>query len=124
MCKVLISCGKATRQEISLAQRVGKLLRARGFQFYIAKEVQTGFEINSEIIRELKASDCYLFINFRRDKIGKDKLGKDKFRGSLFSNQEFAVAYAFGFQRMLVVNQKGIVAEGMLRYIGCNTDEF
>jgi hypothetical protein len=119
MCKVFISCGQASSPEIRVAQKVGGLLKKRGFQFYVAKEVQTVFEINSEIIRELKASDCYLFINFRRDKIG-----AGKYRGSLFSNQEFAIAYALGFQKILVINQKGVLQEGMLRYIGCNTKEF
>lgn len=48
----------------------------------------------------------------------------DGYRGSLFSNQEFAVAYALGFERILVVNQEGILPEEMLRYIGVNTEPF
>jgi len=119
MCKVFISCGQASPPEIRVAKKIGRFLKGRGFRFYIAKEVQTVFEINSEIIRQLKASDCYLFINFRRDKVG-----AHKFRGSLFSNQEFAIAYSLGFQKMLVINQRGVAPEGMLRYIGCNTEEF
>src|SRR5439155_6455278 len=56
--------------------------------------------------------------NFRRDPVG------DKFRGSLFSNHEFAIAYALGFERLLVVNQAGVLSEGMLRYVGINTETF
>jgi len=66
----------------------------------------------------LKNSDCYLFINFRRERIG------DCYRGSLFSNQEFAIAYSLGFDKIIVVNQKGVKPEGMLAYIGCNTKSF
>jgi hypothetical protein len=117
--KVFISCGQANRQEIKIASKIGGLLRSRGFHSYIAKKVLTVFEINSGIIRELKDSDCYLFVNFRRERIG-----PGEFRGSLFSNQEFAIAYALGFERLLVINQKGVKPEGMLAYIGCNTDGF
>ncbi len=94
------------------------MLASRGFQPYIAKEVQTIFEINSGIIGELKDSDCYLFVNFRRERVN------GRFRGSLFANQEFGIAYALGFEKILVVNQEGIRSEGMLAYIGCNTEEF
>jgi hypothetical protein len=59
-----------------------------------------------------------LFVNFCRDPIG------NKFRESLFSNQEFAIAYALGFERLLVVNQEGLLPEGMLRYLGINIESF
>ncbi len=117
--RVFISCGQADKQEIRIASKIGDLLRNRGFKPYIAKKVLTVFEINSGIIRELKDSDCYLFVNFRRERIG-----PAEFRGSLFSNQEFSIAYALGFDRILVINQKGVKPEGMLAYIGCNTDDF
>ena len=58
-------------------------------------------------------------MNFRREEIA-----AGKYRGSLFSNQELAIVYAFGFERLLVVNQEGVEAEGMLRYIGVNTEKF
>lgn len=117
--KVFVSCGQHGEEETRIASEIADMLTRRGFQPYIAKEVQTIFEINSGIIKELKDSDCYLFVNFQRE-----RLGEGEFRGSLFSNQEFAIAYALGFERILVVNQKHIRPEGMLRYIGCNTDDF
>lgn len=118
--RVFVSCGQATRDEIRVANKIGQLLAKRGYSHYIAKNVQNVFEINSGIIGELKNSDCYLFVNFRRDRLGRH----GDFSGSLFSNQEFAIAYAMGFERILVINQKGVRPEGMLAYIGCNTDEF
>lgn len=58
-------------------------------------------------------------MNFRRERIG-----WARFRGSLFSNQELAIAYAFGFEKLLVINQKDVLSEGMLRYMGNNTETF
>jgi hypothetical protein len=95
--KVFISCGQANKQEIRIASKIGGLLRSRGFHSYIAKKVLTVFEINSGIIRELKDSHRYLFVNFRRERIG-----PGEFRGSLFSNQEFAIAYALGLRESLL----------------------
>jgi hypothetical protein len=93
-------------------------LRSRGFEVYVAINAQTILEINAGIIAELKNSGCYLFVNFRRDQI------EGKHRGSLFANQELAIAYAFGFERILIVNQTDVLPEGMLRYIGVNTEPF
>lgn len=81
--------------------------------------MQTILEINQRIIDELKNSDCFLFVNFRRE-----KLSDESFRGSLFSNQELAIAYCLGFEQLLVVNQRGVASEGLLRYMGINTPMF
>ncbi len=117
--RVFISCGQHSEAEISVAKRIAALLAGRGFDPYVAKVIENVFEINSGIICELKSSDYYLLINFRRDRI---RWGR--YHGSLFSNQEFAIAFALGFERMIVVSQKGVEPEGMLRYIGCNTRAF
>ena len=79
--KVFVSCGQRP-EEKAVASKVALLLESRGFAAYVAIDVQTILDINGGIIRELKNSDCFLFINFCRDKIG------DRHRGSLFSNQE------------------------------------
>jgi hypothetical protein len=114
--RVFISCGQHSPREVAIAKRIGELLEHRGFEPYVAKEVQNVFEINSGIIGQLKNSDCYLLVNFRREQVD-----PSLHRGSLFSNQEFAVAYALGFDRIIVVNETGVKSEGMLGYIGCNT---
>lgn len=116
--RVFLSCGQRDDEERRVASAVARLLRARSFDVYVAVNVQTILEINHGIIEELKNSDCYLFVNFRRDRV------RGGYRGSLFSNQEFAIAYAMGFERILVVNQKRIAREGMLGYIASNTEEF
>jgi hypothetical protein len=115
--KVFVSCGQRP-DERDVAHALVELLEQRGFHVYLAVNAQTILEINARIIAELKNSDCYLFVNSCRERIG------DKYRGSLFSHQELAIAYALGFDRVLVVNQRGVLTEGMLRYIGINTEEF
>lgn len=119
--KVFLSCGQRP-DETKVANEIRDLLLGRGFDVYVAINAQTIPEINAGIIRELKDSDCYLFINFRRERINRKSGGQ--YRGSLFSNQELAIAYALGFTRLLIINQRGIMPEGMVRYIGVNTETF
>lgn len=122
--KIFLSCGQRG-QEIKVAREIKKRLTSRGFKVYIALDVQSISEINAGIIDELKDSDFYLFVNFRREQLGKNAQGEKEFRGSLFSHQEFAIAYALGFnQKILVVNQTHVKREGMVQHFGCNTKEF
>ncbi len=116
--KVFLSCGQRPGEK-QVAAKIGDLLEKRGFEVYIAIDVQTVLEINTGIIRELKNSDCYLFVNFCREVID-----RKYYRGSLFSNQELAIAYAEGFERILIINQEGVLREGMLSFIGVNTETF
>src|SRR5690242_4859869 len=92
--RVFISCGQHTNDERHVAAGLYNLLQERGYSAYLAIGVQTILEINSGIIGELKNSDCYLFVNFRRESFGKGEDGNDQYRGSLFANQELAIAYA------------------------------
>ena len=126
-CKVFVSCGQGREEERAVAEQIGCILRDRGFEPYIAKDVQTIFDLNSGIVGELKSSDCFLFVNFRRDELAqaneKERTGPG-FRGSLFSNQELAIAYALGFDRILIVNQADVRREGMLQFMVANTETF
>src|SRR4029077_4936269 len=104
--KIFLSCGQNEREAPVAGEVEGMLTAAPyGFQVYVAKKVQSIFEVTSGIIKELKNSDYYLFINFRREKL---KCWRSESRGSLFSHQEFAIAYALEFERILVVNQEGV----------------
>jgi hypothetical protein len=66
--RVFLSCGQRP-DEKDVATKIGALLIARGFDVYVAIDAQTILEINRGIIRELKGSDCYLIVNFRRERI-------------------------------------------------------
>lgn len=120
--KVFISCGQATNDEKKVASDVAQWLQSSGYDPYVAIEVQSLLDINGGIINELKRSDYYLFINLRREKV----LGHDGefYRGSVFTNQELAIAYVLGFDKVIFLNQKENRREGMFEYIGSNTPEF
>jgi hypothetical protein len=93
--KLFLSCGQ-NEAEMRVARQIEQALTAPpyGFEVYVAKNVQSLFEINSGILTELKNSDYYLFVNFRR---GTPRFWKRDVPGSVFSNQELAMAYALGF---------------------------
>jgi hypothetical protein len=122
MTKIFLSCGQNSAKEIRAAAAIAAMLRKRGFKCYVAKKVTTILAINTDIIRELKNSDCFLFVNFRRERLPSRHRGEHL--GSLFSAQELGIAYSLGFQRILIVNQTRIRREGLLAYMACNTDEF
>ena len=67
--RVFISCGQKDEEERGAARAVADMLRGLGFDPYVAARVQSILDLNGEIIGELKRSDYYIFINFRREQI-------------------------------------------------------
>ena len=125
--RVFISCGQSNPQEIEVATQISTWLSLQGFNSYVAIQTESILELNTGIITELKRSDFYLFINFRREYFQHRWFlpsRKNFYRGSVFTNQELAIAYALQFDRMLFLNQKGVRRDGLFRYIGSNTPEF
>lgn len=120
--KVFVSCGQAVPEERRVAEQIGIWLDAEGFIPYVATETQTLLDLNSDIIAELRTSDYYLFINFARETVRSAK--GDSVRGSVYTNQELAMAYALGFEKFILVNQKGTTREGLHWYMVSNTPEF
>lgn len=121
--KVFISCGQSSLEERKVAQQLGDWFKSKGYNPYVAIEVQSILDLNSGIIGELKTSDYYLFINFQRE-IVTGNAGNQFHRGSLYTNQELAIAYALGFDHMLLLNQKNSEKEGVFKFIVTNIPEF
>jgi hypothetical protein len=122
--QVFISCGLKNKQERDAAMELHSFLKGKGFVPYLAIVVQSIPDLNQGIINQLKRSDYYIFINFRREKLS-DENGNAIFRGSLFSNQELAIAYSLGFDNnMILLNQKGTERNGMFGTIVSNSPEF
>ena len=121
--KVFISCGQGSLEERKVAQQLGDWFKSKCFNPYVAIEVQSILDLNAGIIGELKTSDYYLFVNFRRE-IVTSNAGNQFYRGSLYTNQELAIAYALGFDHMLLVNQKSSEKEGVFKFIVTNIPEF
>lgn len=118
MAQVFVSCGQHDAEERAAAHAIHEQLRAAGFEVYVAVAAQSIEDVNSGIIRQLKRSDYYVFIDFVRESVG------DSSRGSLFTNQELAIAYVLGFERVLFFQHPDVKREGLLRYMGSNATGF
>src|SRR6266568_2050336 len=121
--KVFISCGQDTDAERLAAREAATWLNSEGYGAYVAIKVQSIPDLNKGIIDELKRSDYFLFVNFRREMISQGS-GDPVFRGSLYTNQELAIAYALGFQDMIFLNQRFTERRGMFGTIVSNSPEF
>lgn len=127
--RIFISCGQATPQERRAATAVRKWFAAEGFEPYVAIEAQSLTDVNSGIIDQLKRADFYVFIDFRRERLqGRPGIGafwrRRSYRGSLFTNQELAVAFLLEFEKAIFLQQDGVRLEGLLRYMGSNAQRF
>jgi hypothetical protein len=122
--KVFISCGLSSPEEIKVAEDARAWLKSQGYNPFVALDVPTFAELNTRLIDELKSSEYYLFINFPRGRVKPTK-GKRFYRGSLYTNQELAVALAFGFEKhMILLNHRKIRTEGVLGFLVSNTKTF
>ncbi len=116
--KVFISCGQRPPREKSTADKVGELLKQKfNLDYYLAFKIQ-GLDDIMKITEELKTSDYYLFIDFRR----RDK--KKDLPCSLFTHQELALAHHLGFKEIIAFQEKGAPSEGFLKYILANPEPF
>ena len=106
-----------------MASQIKHWFESEGYGTYVATHVQTLQELNSQIIDALKSSDYFLFINLPRETVGHKKGDRPR-RGSVYSNQELAVAHAFGFDHMILVNHKDVRKEGVYSFLVVNTPEF
>ncbi len=117
--KVFISCGQGNSKERKVARDILVWLRKKGFDPYVAIDSQSIEDINSEIISKLKQSDYYIFIDFKREPIANSNC-----RGSLFTNQELAIAYSLGFKKTIFLKHKDVKSEGVGKYILSNARTF
>lgn len=134
MAKVFISCGQRHSDETSIAEKIRNLLKVKfKLDSYLAFKIQS-FDDIMQITRDLSSCDYYLFIDFRRDSIGRRGglvsrvvrfLAKRRiYRGSLFTHQELALARHLGFSEIIALRQKGVLMEGFAKYVLSNPEEF
>jgi hypothetical protein len=119
--KVFISCGQANKKERAVAKQLEAWFRQEGFIPYAAIQTQSINDVNSEIIANLENSDFYVYINFRRERIS---FLKRIYRGSLFTNQELAIAYYLKFDNAIFFEQEGIKRDGLISYMISNATSF
>jgi hypothetical protein len=126
--RVFISCGQAIDAERRVAGEVEQWFHSKGFTPHVAIATQSLADVNSGIIGELRRADFYVFIDFCRDELfrGRNTACADAtvFRGSLFTNQELAIAYLLQFEKAIFFQQEGIERDGLLRYMASNATRF
>jgi hypothetical protein len=123
--RIFISCGQATSAERRVAGEVSNWLKTKGFQPYVAIQTQSILDVNSGIISNLKIADYYIFIDFRREKIRRKYIfGPKVYRGSLFTNQELALAYFLNIDQAIFLQQFQILLEGIGKYTLSNALKF
>jgi hypothetical protein len=94
-----------------------------GFEAYLAGRVQSARALRENIFSELRETEYFLFIDFRREKLGW-KSFRRIYRGSLFSHQELAIA-SFLDLEILVFQEAGVSRlDGMLGHIQGNAITF
>ena len=117
--RVFISCGQRAGER-QVATEIADWFASNGFRPYLALEAQSVQDINSGIIRELRRGDYYVFIDFKREALAEPS----EFRGSLFSHQELAIAYATDFEHALFFRESGVALEGFAAFMASNATVF
>jgi len=118
--RVFLSCGQTKgADEPEIARGIRDKLEACGFECYVAVDDQSPLGLRENIFRQLELSDYFIIIDFRRE-----KLNEDKYRGSLFSNQELAIA-SFLETPLLVFQEEGVKQlDGILGALQANAAVF
>lgn len=111
--RVFISCGQRSDKEKALGSACQHYLEEeRGFSTYLAEEVQSLEALTENIFRHLRNSEYAVFIDCARE-----ELSPGKFRGSVFVNQELAIAAFLPIQDCRVFHETGVVREGVVEYL-------
>lgn len=119
--KIFISCGQTKDSvEADIAKQIEGELINLGFDTYLAIEQHTLKGLKENIFKHLVDSEYFLFIDFKREKLN----NSGNFRGSLYTNQELAIA-SFLEKEVIAFQQKGILhIDGMLSSLQLNPIEF
>jgi len=112
--RVFISCGQRDDQEKDFALTCKNYFESKGFIAYFAEEVHSLEALTENIFRHLKNSEYFVFIDFKRE-----ELPNGKFRGSVFVNQEIAIA-AFLEIETVGFHEAGVDREGVIEHLIAN----
>lgn len=108
--RVFLSCGQKIKKEKGIGKAVAGYFRKRGFETYFAERVHSSDALTENIFKFLRQSEYFVFIDFKRGRIN-----QKEFRGSLFVNQEIAIATFLRLEGMGFY-QRGVKREGILNY--------
>lgn len=127
--KIFLSCGQKD-EEKELANRIAKRLETlrspghtgpdAGFHCYVAVADQSLDGLRENIFHQLETSEYFVFLDFRRDALG----DSGEYRGSLFTNQELAVA-SYLSKPAILFQEAGVrPLDGMLSVFHANLTIF
>jgi len=108
--RAFISCGQKDDKEKTVGISVENYFKKRGFETYFAERVHSPDALTENIFKFLRQSEYFVFVDFKRDPIN-----SKGYRGSLFVNQEIAIATFLKLQGMGFY-EKGTMREGILGY--------
>ena len=116
--RVFISCGQRTTREKNIGMAVEKYFKKRNFDTYFAELVHSSDGLTENIIKFLADSEYFVFIDFKREEIQ-----SGKYRGSVFVNQEIAIATFIKLEGVGFL-EEGVIREGILNYQLYNAFQF
>jgi hypothetical protein len=118
--KVFVSCGQHTEDERGIARQIAEELTRLGFEPYVAVIEQTVEGLKNNLFRQLETSEYFLFIDFKREQFANST---DQ-RGSLFTNQELAIASFLGLDAIAFQEDGVRKLDGMLYAMQLNPESF
>jgi len=126
--RVFISCGQQP-EELEIAEIIQKRLEKIDFEVYVAKKEHVLSCLTGNIFDKLENAEYFLFIDFKREKIIRTTKDNEEdnnmFRGSLFTNQELAIATFLKDIVVLGFQEKGVkFKDGIIQFTQINPIEF
>ena len=119
--RVFFSCGQAYKSERDTAGAIAEMLSSDefGFDVYIADDKITPLGVKEAVFRELERSEYFLFVDFPRE-----RLNRRKHRGSLFANQELALAIYLELPYLGFRHKDVRPRDGLLKFVQAGFPEF
>lgn len=118
--RVFLSCGQNS-EEKKIVMKIKKAIEKLGYDVYVATEEHNPDSFKENIYGHLENSDYFLFIDFKREKLSNTEKA---YRGSLFSNQELAIASYLGLD-ILAFQEEGVEEHtGVMQFIIVNPIKF
>jgi len=118
--QIFLSCGQDFKSgEKQLAEAIKKRINESdlGFECWAACEVQDLSDLRNIVFKRLENADYFIFVDFKREKLD----GKSVHRGSLFANQELAIASYIGLgDCVLLLQEEGVERAGVLNTVLAN----
>lgn len=110
--RVFISCGQRSDKEKQLGFACREYFKSRGFATYLAEKAHSLEALTEDIFQHLRNSEYAVFIDCERE-----KLSPGNFRGSVFVNQELAIAAFLPIEESRVFHEKRVVPEGVAKHL-------